>query len=129
MATEIPQIFRIIIPVSNINRSLSFYTKLLGIEARNVGGGRYYFDSGGVILALLESDRLPIAEYIYFAVADVEAFYKRADELECLSGEDVHGAPAREIVRRPWGELSFYAYDPDGNGLCFVDEKTLFKGR
>jgi hypothetical protein len=32
-------------------------------------------------------------------------------------------------VTRPWGERSFYAFDPDGNGLCFVDERTVFTGR
>ena len=26
------------------------------------------------------------------------------------------------------GERSFYARDPFGNGLCFVDENTLFTG-
>ena len=33
------------------------------------------------------------------------------------------------IVTRPWGERSFYVNDPSGNGLCFVDETTLFTGR
>jgi hypothetical protein len=33
------------------------------------------------------------------------------------------------MVVRPWGERSFYVKDPWGNGLCFVDEKTLFTGR
>ena len=48
---------------------------------------------------------------------------------------DNHNAPVQnhppivEIVKRPWGELSFYAEDPWGNGLCFVDEKTLFTGK
>jgi len=32
-------------------------------------------------------------------------------------------------VERPWGERSFYAVDPFGNPLCFVDQKTLFTGR
>jgi len=36
---------------------------------------------------------------------------------------------AGEIVKRPWGELSFYVEDPWGNGLCFVDETTLFTGK
>ena len=38
-------------------------------------------------------------------------------------------AAAGEIVKRPWGELSFYVEDSWGNGLCFVDEKTLFTGK
>ena len=40
-----------------------------------------------------------------------------------------HGESGGDIVVRPWGERSFYAADPFGNGLCFVDEKTLFTGR
>ncbi len=50
------------------------------------------------------------------------------DKAEDFYG-DVHGASAGEVVRRPWGERSFYAYDPWGNGLCFVDENTLFTGK
>jgi hypothetical protein len=33
------------------------------------------------------------------------------------------------MIVRPWGERCFYAFDPFGNGLCFVDETTLFTGR
>ena len=33
-----------------------------------------------------------------------------------------------EIAERPWGERSFYAHDPFGNPVCFVDERTLFTG-
>ena len=32
------------------------------------------------------------------------------------------------IVTQPWGERSFYAEDPFGNKLCFVDRSTLFTG-
>ena len=35
---------------------------------------------------------------------------------------DVHGDPAGAIEWRPWGERSFYAKDPLGNKICFVDE-------
>ena len=41
---------------------------------------------------------------------------------------DLHPG-AGQIVVRPWGERSFYVEDPWSNGLCFVDEKTLFTGR
>jgi hypothetical protein len=33
------------------------------------------------------------------------------------------------IRKRPWGEKSFYARDPFGNPICFVDEKTVFTGK
>ena len=59
---------------------------------------------------------------------DVDAVHARARELNCLSTEDVHGS-AGDVITRPWGERSFYAHDPWGNGLCFVDEKTLFTGK
>jgi hypothetical protein len=39
------------------------------------------------------------------------------------------GASGCELGKRPWGERSFYAHDPWGNGLCFVDETTLFTGK
>jgi hypothetical protein len=39
-----------------------------------------------------------------------------------------HDESAGEILTRPWGERSFYAEDPYGNLLCFVDERTVFTG-
>ena len=41
--------------------------------------------------------------------------FGRARELGALANEGVHGAPAGAIVKRPWGERSFYAVDPWGN--------------
>lgn len=129
MAENVPKIFRIILPVSDAAKALEFYSALLGVEGRHVGGGRCYFDCGPVILALLDNGQPANAEYVYFAVADLEAVYERAAALNCLADIEVHGAPAGEIVVRPWRERSFYAFDPFGNGLCFVDENTLFTGR
>jgi catechol 2,3-dioxygenase-like lactoylglutathione lyase family enzyme len=129
MAENVPKIYRIILPVSDLAKALEFYSSLLGVEGRHVGGGRVYFDCGAVILAFLESEKPPNAEYIYFAVPDLEAVYARASALDCLAAIEIHGAPAGEIVVRPWRERSFYAFDPFGNGLCFVDENTLFTGR
>src|SRR5260221_384849 len=63
------------------------------------------------------------------AYGDLDEVYERAKAMNCMEKEDVHGADAGAIVKRPWGERSFYAEDPWGNGLCFVDEQTLFTGR
>jgi len=126
----VPRIFRIIIHVTNGLKGTEFYSKLLGIKSKSVGGGRHYFNCGPVILALLETEEpTPIHEYIYFAVSNLEAFHARAKELGSLHTGAVHDASAGEIVKRPWGERSFYAYDPFGNGLCLVDSKTLFTGK
>jgi catechol-2,3-dioxygenase len=135
MMTKAPNFFRTVLQVSDLDKATDFYSKLLDDEGRRIPrGSRHYFDCGPVILALVDvtaggDDPKPIPDYIYFAVRDLQAVHDRARALNCLSGDDVHGAAAGEIVKRPWGELSFYIEDPWGNGLCFVGEKTLFTGK
>ena len=133
-----PTLYRIILQVDNLDRAEEFYGTLLGDRGRRIPrASRHYIDCGPVILALvdvtgegtMEAHPEPTPDFVYFAVDNVEAFHQRARELNCLSTDDVHGASAGEIVKRPWGERSFYAYDPWGNGLCFVDKNTLFTGR
>lgn len=132
-----PRLYRVIVPVGDIERAAKFYTELLGVEGRRVSPGRHYFDCGGVILALFspradgDADTLrPLPDHIYFAVADLEAVFARAERLGGLSTETGDGSlPMGRIATRPWGERSFYMRDPAGNPLCFVDEKTLFTGR
>ena len=133
-----PPLYRIILQVDNLDKAEEFYGKLLGDRGRRIPrGSRHYIDCGPVILALVDVngegipglEPKPLPDYIYFAVSDVEAVYQRAQELRCLSTEDVHGESAGELVKRPWGERSFYVHDPWGNGLCFVDENTLFTGK
>ena len=133
MKKSVPLIFRVALEVASSEKAHSFYSKLLGLEGRRVGGGRVYFDCGQVILALVDvaagrKKPKPISQDLYFAVPDVDAVHARAKALRCLSKEIVHGDRAGALVTRPWGERSFYAEDPFGNGLCFVDEKTLFTG-
>ena len=132
-----PRLFRVIVPVADIERGAAFYTELLGIQGQRVSGGRHYFDCGGVILALLSpqgdgdaGEAHPLPDHVYFAVADLEACHARAEALGCLSSEVGDGGLAMgEIQVRPWGERSFYLHDPFGTPLCFVDETTLFTGR
>jgi catechol-2,3-dioxygenase len=130
-----PALFRLILQVDDLDKAADFYAKLLADPGRRIPRtSRHYIDCGPVILALVNvaagnEEAKPIPDYIYFAVADLEKVYARATDLACLSTEDVHGASAGEIVVRPWGERSFYVKDPWGNGLCFVDDKTLFTGR
>ena len=131
-------LFRIFLQVDDLDKAEDFYGKLLGDRGRRIPrGSRHYIDCGPVILALVDVtgegtiDTKPeqIPDYIYFSVANLESVHTRAKELNCLSDEDIHGASAGEIVKRPWGERSFYVHDPWGNGLCFVDENTLFTGK
>jgi hypothetical protein len=128
-------LFRVILQVSDLDHAAEFYSKLLNDPGRRIPrASRHYIDCGPVILALVDvmaggEEAKPLPDYIYFAVKDLEQVYERARELNCLSTDEVHGASAGGIVVRPWGERSFYVADPWGNGLCFVDDKTLFTGR
>ena len=130
-----PKIFRVVVQVSALDRAAQFYGELLGDSGRRIPrGSRHYIDCGPVILAIIDmtggdAKPQPQPDYIYFAVSDLEEFYERAQKLNCLSKDDVHGEDAGKIVVRPWGERSFYAEDPWGNPLCFVDETTLFTGK
>jgi hypothetical protein len=128
MSRGAPAIFRIFVPVPDLAKGVGFYQRLFDDEGRVIRGGRHYFDCGSVILAVVENAGPPIADHIYFAVPNLETVHTRAKDLVALELGEVHGAPAGEIVVRPWGERSFYARDPFGNGLCFVDETTLFTG-
>jgi len=128
------KLFRVTLQVSNLEKAIQFYSELLGDPGRRIHGARHYFDCGGVILAVLDPTQgqikaKPIPDYVYFSVKNLKQVHERAKKLQCLSKDDVHGESAGEIIQRPWGEKSFYVEDPFGNGLCFVDEKTLFTGR
>src|SRR4026207_1165234 len=104
-----PTLYRIILPVDNLDRAEQFYATLLGDRGRRIPrGSRHYFDCGPVILALVdvtgegttELEPKPLPDYVYFSVSDLEAVHQRARDLGCLSTEDVHGASAGEIVKR-----------------------------
>ena len=132
--TDEPRIFRVMLEVADLDAAVAFYSQLLGISGRILRGSRAYFDCGQVILAVVDTtsgdtEPTPNAADVYFSVKDLESVHVRARELGCLSREEVHEQSAGEIVTRPWGERSFYVKDPWENGLCFVDEKTVYTGR
>jgi catechol 2,3-dioxygenase-like lactoylglutathione lyase family enzyme len=131
-APDVPQFFRLNIEVGDLVEAIAFYTKLLGVQGRKQPGHRCYFDCGSVTLQVVDvsSNGSPhlAAKSLYFTVNNLEAAFDRAKTLNCLSRQEVHDALAGGIVVRPWGERSFYAVDPWGNPLCFVDEGTVYSG-
>ena len=46
-----PRLFRVILPVSDIDEAAAFYTVLLGMPGIRVWSNRHYFDCAGTILA------------------------------------------------------------------------------
>ncbi len=126
-----PRLFRVILPVTDIEQAKTIYSLMLGMPGQRVSPGRHYFDCGGTVLACYD----PVADgdgiqegwkhhprqYVYFAVSDLDATLQRAIDAGCTV---VEGG----IQRMPWGERMFWAKDPFGNPISFVDEKTLFTG-
>ena len=120
-----PRLYRIILQVDNLDQAEDFYGKLLGDRGRRIPrGSRHYIDCGPVILALVDVNGenipglkpVPLPDYIYFAVNDVDAVHARAQELDCLSTEDVHGDSAGDVVKQvdSASTLSAGQRNPDG---------------
>jgi hypothetical protein len=129
MANPPPRLFRINIEVGSVEQANEFYSRLLEVEGRPQMGARVYFDAGGVTLQVVEAQHPhTAAKALYFEVSDLDAVHARATNLGCLSDDQVHGTPAGMAVVRPWGERSFYADDPWGNPLCFVESGTIYAG-
>ena len=130
-------LFRVIVPVADIENAVHFYAKVLGSAGQRVSPGRHYFECEGTILACYdpkadgdEADGRPLPEPLYFAVDDLEAAYANASAAGASFSADVvpDVGPLGAIAQRPWGERSFYAADPFGNPLCFVGRDSVFKG-
>jgi len=123
-----PRLYRVILPVSDIAKAERFYATILGMPGIRVSPGRHYFDCGGTILACFDpradgdgKDAKPNPDHVYLAVKNLEEVFGTAQMAGCSWIE-------KQIETRPWCERSFYARDPFGNPICFVDEKTVFTG-
>ena len=131
------RLYRVIVPVADVESASRFYSTLLGQAGARVSPGRHYFTCGDVTLALYSPAAdgdprtpRPNFDHVYFAVDDLEEIFRRAEQLGALSAEIGDGRlPMGRIALRPWGERSFYLQDPFGNPLCVVDSATLFTGK
>lgn len=128
-------LFRVILPVADIERAAKFYTHVLGSAGERVSPGRHYFSSPegtGPVFACYspkedgDADEHGDAwtphpfQYMYFSTPDLESARER-----CLSA----GATGvTQIEAMPWGETLFYALDPFGNPISFVRAGTEFVG-
>jgi predicted enzyme related to lactoylglutathione lyase len=124
-SSEVPSLFRVVVPVNNIETAAEFYGRVLGFPGERISPNRHYFHCGGAILVCLDPragrDAVPNPEPIYFAVSNIEEIYKRARQAGCQSMDE-------SIEVQHWGERAFFAKDPFGNPICFVDQTTLFTG-
>lgn len=127
---DTPQLYRVIIPVSDIEVATSFYAHVLGDAGERVSPGRHYFNCNGVVLACYSpmADGDDVGEgwtfhenqYLYFSVPDLDVVRHRVAE--------AGGQNLTDIESMPWGETMFYAIDPLGSRLSFTRSDTLFTG-
>ena len=131
------KLFRVILPVNDIERAATFYGTVFGQKGQRVSPGRHYFDCEGTVVACYDPtadgdgyDATPIPEPVYFAVDDLQAAYRSAKQAGAVfSDAEIPGVGRiGSIERRPWGEISFYAADPFANPLCFVSSESVFTG-
>lgn len=123
------RLYRVILPVGDIEGAAAFYARVLGLPGLRVSRGRHYFDCEGTILAcydaIADGDGRAIGpnpEHIYLATDDLAGARRR------LVGE-LGDRAVGPVEDQPWGERTLYAVDPWGNRLCFVDRATMFTGR
>ena len=125
------KLYRVILPVGNIDEAEKFYSAVLGISGQRISPGRHYFDLDGTILACYDpkadgDDNNPtwthhFNQYIYISTENLDSVFKIIKALNPSRVDD-------QIKTMPWGERMFYANDPWNNPICFVDSNTLFIG-
>jgi predicted enzyme related to lactoylglutathione lyase len=128
---HVTKLFRVIIPVANIEEARAFYELVLDMPGERVSPGRHYFHCDGTVLAcydagadgdaVLENWQPHPGQFVYFAVSNLDATHQKVID---AGGSVVEGG----IQRMPWGERMLWAVDPFGNRISFVDESTVFTG-
>jgi len=125
------RLFRVIIPVEDIDVASAFYGALLAQPGERVTSGRHYFRCGDALLACWD----PLADGDpAFPGPNPGCVYLSTDEpLEAVRERVVQAGatPDRrqgEIARQPWGERCFYVGDPWGNPICVTEAGTEYYG-
>lgn len=123
------RLFRVMVPVRDIEAAASFYGRVLGLPGRRVSAGRHDFGCDGAMLSCIH------------AVAGDGGEVSRPNPGRiCVATDDLNGTRRRlvgelgdrgvgPIEDHPCGERAVDAVDPWGNRLCFVDRATVCAGR
>lgn len=111
-------LFACSIPVSDIDRSVDFYTYILGLDLLGRTDSESYLRRGNCRIILRLSERTGMDTGVYFAVDSPFNTRRR------LIDEDVEFV--REPVHTPFGTCTSFL-DPDGNVLHAIDAGAEFR--
>lgn len=111
-------IFACSIPVSDLSRSVDFYTGILGMQLLGETEGEAYIRRGSCRLILRVSDDVGVDTCVYLGVDSPFNTRRR------LIDEDVEFV--REPIHSPFGTYTSFL-DPDGNVIHAIDQGAEFR--
>ena len=111
-------IFACSIPVSDLSRSVDFYTGILGMQLLGETDGEAYIRRGSCRLILRVSDDVGVDTGVYLGVDSPFNTRRR------LIDEDVEFV--REPIHSPFGTYTSFL-DPDGNVIHAIDQGAEFR--
>ena len=125
---DLGEVMQILVPVTDLDRAVDFYERVLGLPLLFRYPGNAFFDAGGVRIYLAQPTEPGYdgAATIYFRVADVTG------TLERLEGRGATVRERPEIAHRDAEYDLWLAFvtDPDGNNIGLMREapKGLERG-
>jgi predicted enzyme related to lactoylglutathione lyase len=125
---DLGEVMQILVPVTDLDRAVEFYERVLGLPLLFRYPGNAFFDAGGVRIYLAQPTEPGYdgAATIYFRVADVTGTLERLE----ARGATVRERP--EITHRDAEYDLWLAFvtDPDGNNIGLMREapKGLERG-
>ena len=132
-----PHLFRVIVPVRDINRAADFYGALLGEAGQRVSPGRHYFDCEGTILACYDPEAdgdgrtaTALAEPLYIAVDDLASTYRASPDCRChlLAGSGPGRWPSWRDRHETVGRALVLSHRPvRQSALCRGEEFRLHR--
>ena len=126
-----------ILPVSSLDRALTFYRDQLGFEVRHRESGLAIVERDGVMLHLAQLDdaswrtradfiERPIKSGAESFIPGTASCRIRIDDAEQLLAEIGTGAQLRD---QWWGDRDFALLDPDGNLVTFFQRGAVPRTR